>query len=127
MASRYAFARARTRYAEWRCPASTRREGTPVPLAIATWASLAVMSKVSRPVPPPLEGNDMMIIGIGTAAWLVALIVLVLAGGHLAPQNHWWIWTAATGAGFGLFAFWFVPRLNRARARSGQPKPPAAG
>lgn len=75
------------------------------------------MSRVSRPVPPPLEGNDAKIIAAGTAAWLVALVVLLLAGHHLAPRDHWWIWTAATGAGLGLFALWFVPRLKRSRNR----------
>ncbi len=89
-------------------------------MAAASRASLAAMSRVSRPVPPPLEGNDAVIIGVGTTAWLVALVVLLLAGHQLAPQNRWWIWTAATGAAFGVFAFWFVPRLKRSRVRSGE-------
>jgi hypothetical protein len=78
------------------------------------------MPRKNQPVPPPLEGNDVAIIAVGTAAWLIALAVLLLLRGQLAPQDRWWIWTAATGAAFGLFAFWFVPRLKRGRERAGE-------
>jgi fatty acid desaturase len=72
--------------------------------------------RLRRDVPPPLEGNDLVITLVGTAAWLVALVVLLSIGGALAPSSRWWIWSCAAGVGQGLFALVYVPRLKRSRA-----------
>jgi hypothetical protein len=72
----------------------------------------------SRQAPPPLEGDDRLITGIVTAAWAIALVVLVLLRAHLAPGDRWWIWTCATGLALGLFGLWYVPVLKRSRARA---------
>jgi len=68
--------------------------------------------------PPPLEGNDQLITLIITAAWALALIVLLSLGHILPSSNHWWIWTCVTGVGLGLFAVVYVPWLKRSRERA---------
>ena len=68
--------------------------------------------------PPPLEANDQVVIRVGTAAWVVALVVLLIVRGSLPPGQRWWIWTCACGIAFGIFASWYVPRLKRGRARA---------
>ena len=55
---------------------------------------------------------------VGTVAWAVALVVLLVLRDQIPPEQRWWIWTGVTGVAMGLFAWWFVPRVKRARARS---------
>jgi hypothetical protein len=74
--------------------------------------------KPSRPAPEPLEGNDALITGVISAGWAVALVVLLILRDDLAPASRWWIWTCAVGLGLGLFGFFYVPRLKRARDRA---------
>jgi hypothetical protein len=74
------------------------------------------MSQPRREVPPPLEGNDLIITLVGTAAWLVALIVLLAIHDTLPPSSRWWLWACLAGVGQGLFALVYVPRLKRSRA-----------
>ena len=71
-----------------------------------------------REAPPPLEGNDLIITVTGTAAWAVALIVLVLLRDQIPAASRWWIWTCVAGVGFGLFGLVYVPHLKRSRART---------
>jgi hypothetical protein len=72
----------------------------------------------SLPVPPPLEGNDRLITLVITAAWAVALIVLLAVRNQLGAADRWWTWVAATGVGIGIFALFYVPRLKRSRDRA---------
>ena len=73
----------------------------------------------ARPAPPaPLEANDRLVTGTITAGWALALIVLVIVRGSLPADARWWLWTCATGLVMGLFGLWYVPRLQRSRARS---------
>ena len=76
------------------------------------------MPRSSLPVPPPLEGNDRLITLVISAAWAVALIVLLAVRDQLAPGERWWTWVAATGLGLGIFALFFVPWLQRSRSRA---------
>ncbi len=89
-----------------------------VSAASARWASLGGMAKPTREVPPPLEGNDLFITTVITAAWVIALVVVVLVRHHLPDSGHLWIWTCATGFGLGLFGLVFVPYLKRSRANA---------
>ena len=73
-----------------------------------------------REAPPALEGNDQLITVIITAAWALALIVLLSLGHDLPSSKHWWIWTCVTGIGLGLFAVGYVPWLKRSRARAAE-------
>jgi len=68
--------------------------------------------------PPPLEANDQVVIWVGTAGWVVALVVLLVIRDSLPAGQRWWIWTCACGLVMGLFALWYVPRLKRTRARA---------
>ncbi|GAA4365895.1 hypothetical protein GCM10023088_11770 [Actinomadura verrucosospora] len=73
------------------------------------------MSPPRRPDPPPMQTNDVRIAAAGTAAWAVALAVLLIVG--LPSQDRWWLWVCGAGIGIGLFAMWYVPRLQAGRAR----------
>jgi hypothetical protein len=55
---------------------------------------------------------------VGTAAWAVALVVLLIVRDALPAGSRWWVWTCATGLIMGLFALWYVPLLKRGRARA---------
>jgi hypothetical protein len=56
--------------------------------------------------------------GVGTAAWAVALVVLLIARDALPAGSGWWVWTCVTGLAMGLFALWYVPVLKRGRQRA---------
>jgi protein-S-isoprenylcysteine O-methyltransferase Ste14 len=56
----------------------------------------------SRPAPPPLQVDTAKVVLAGTAAWAVALVVLLLLGDRVDPV---WKWTCVCGivlAGLGL-------------------------
>ena len=78
------------------------------------------MTSSRRPAPPPLEGNDQRGTAIGTAAWAVALVVLLILREQIPADERWWIWVCATGLVMGLFGLWYVPRLKRSRARAAE-------
>jgi hypothetical protein len=61
-----------------------------------------------------METNETLVAVVGTAAWAIAFVVLLLAG--LPREDRWWLWVCAAGVGIGLFALWYVPRLHRGRA-----------
>ena len=67
-----------------------------------------------------------MVTVVGTAAWAVALVVLLIARDRLPPGQRWWIWTCVSGVLMGLFALWYVPRLKRGRARAAAGRAAAA-
>jgi hypothetical protein len=75
------------------------------------------VTRSRRPAPPPLEANDRFVTVVGTVAWAVALVVLLVLRDQIPAGQRWWIWTCATGLAMGLFALWYVPRFKRARAR----------
>jgi hypothetical protein len=75
-----------------------------------------------RSPPPPLEANDQVVIWVGTAAWAVALVVLLIIRDSLPASQRWWIWTCVCGVAFGIFASWYVPRLKRGRDRAAADK-----
>ena len=77
-----------------------------------------MVSRSRLPAPPPLEANDPLVTAAGTAGWAVALVVLLVLRDQIPPAERWWIWTCVAGVVMGLFAWWYVPRLKRARARS---------
>src|SRR5690606_3924020 len=73
------------------------------------------MTRPRRPDPPPMKTNDVRIAAAGTAAWAVALVVLLIVG--LPSDDRWWLWVCVAGIGIGLFGIWYIPRLQAARAR----------
>jgi H+/Cl- antiporter ClcA len=72
------------------------------------------MTRPRRPDPPPLETDDVRIAAVGTGAWAVALVVLLLIG--LPEPDRWWLWVCVVGIAIGLFGVWYIPRLQRSRA-----------
>jgi hypothetical protein len=78
------------------------------------------MARAQRPVPPPLEANDQLVTAVLTAAWAVALVVLLILRDQIPADERWWIWTCAAGVVMGLFALWYVPRIKRARSAAGR-------
>jgi uncharacterized membrane protein len=73
-----------------------------------------------RPAPPPLEGDDRLITAVITAAWVVALIVIVLVRGDLSAADRWWIWVPVGGVCMGAFGLVYVPHLKKSRARAAE-------
>ncbi|MEO3787107.1 DUF2530 domain-containing protein [Actinocorallia sp. B10E7] len=67
-----------------------------------------------RPQPEPLKTNDVHTAIAGTVVWTVALLVLLVIG--LPEDQRWWLWVCMTGAAIGVFACWFIPRMQRTRA-----------
>jgi hypothetical protein len=69
---------------------------------------------------PPREANDLHVTIVITAGWAIALVVMliVMAAGVLPADQHWWVWTCVTGVVMGLFGLWYVPVLQRNRARA---------
>ncbi len=61
-----------------------------------------------------------MVTAVITVAWAVALVVVLVLRDQLPPAERWWVWTCVAGLGMGLFALWYVPRLQRSRARSAE-------
>jgi Protein of unknown function (DUF2530) len=85
------------------------------------------VSAPRRPAPPPLEGDDRIITGVITAAWAVALVVLLIVRDQLAAADRWWVWVPLTGLCMGLFGLVYVPHLKRSRARTAQRREQRAG
>jgi len=78
------------------------------------------VSSTRRPAPPPLEANDRLVTAVGTAAWAVALIVVLVLRDSLPAAERWWLWTCVAGLCMGIFGLWYVPRMKRARARAAE-------
>ena len=62
-----------------------------------------------------------------TAAWAVALVVVLIARDALPAGSRWWVWTCVTGLAMGLFALWYVPVLKRGRQRTAERRDQASG
>ena len=64
-----------------------------------------------RPVPEPLEVNDVAVITVGTALWVVALVLGLIFHDKLVDAgNEDWIWVMAAGTGLGLLGILYVRR-----------------
>jgi hypothetical protein len=85
------------------------------------------VTRTRHPPPPPLEANDQFVTVVGTAAWAVALVVLLVLREQIPAGQRWWIWTCTAGVVMGLFALWYVPRLKRTRARKAARRAQAGG
>jgi hypothetical protein len=72
----------------------------------------------SRPDPPPLETDDVRAVAVGTAAWAVALVALVVLRLTGATRvEGWWIAACACGAGLGLLGVRYCQRRRAAIER----------
>ena len=78
-------------------------------------------ARTVRRLAPPREANDQLVTGTITIGWVIALIVLLVlvsVGGLLPASQRWWVWTCVVGVAMGLFGLWYVPVLQRSRARA---------
>ncbi len=73
---------------------------------------MAVGNSPRHLTPEPPETNEVAVVGIGTALWGVALLVLLLLPDRLDPAQHW-LWTCVAGIGGGLLAFLYVRKRRR--------------
>src|SRR5512139_791252 len=71
-----------------------------------------------RPAPPPLPTNDVGVAVAGTIGWALALIVLLII--DVPAGSRWWLGVCGTGIVIGLFAIWYVPRLQHGRAAAAE-------
>jgi hypothetical protein len=83
-------------------------------------ANVCWVSRARRASPEPLEANDQLVALVVTAAWAIALIVLLAVRTSIPASDRWWIWTCVTGLGLGLFGLAYVPYLKRSRARAAE-------
>ena len=78
-----------------------------------------------RPDPEPLETNDVAIVTLGTVAWAVALVAILLFGGGLEDgHQESWAWVCAAGVFLGMIGIRHVRRRRsalRARLESERP------
>ena len=78
--------------------------------------------KPQRPLAPLREANNRLVTTVITTCWTVALAVMLIvtAAGALPAHQRWWTWTCVTGVAMGLFGLWYVPVLQRTRARTAE-------
>lgn len=85
------------------------------------------MRQPRKPDPEVHESDYRVPAALGTAAWTVALIVLLVQGDRLPEDDRWWIWVCVVGIALGVFGFWYVPRLIRRRAEEERRRQGSAG
>jgi hypothetical protein len=76
---------------------------------------LARPARPTRKAPPPLQVDTLRVVLVGTAAWAVALVVLLVLGDRV---DRLWTWTcvAAIGlAGVGIGIMRWQGQLGRRR------------
>jgi peptidoglycan/LPS O-acetylase OafA/YrhL len=67
-----------------------------------------------------METDDVRIVALGTALWLVALVAALVFHDHLADQDNGdWVWVALAGVFLGFVGLRHVHRRQRA-VRSGR-------
>lgn len=75
------------------------------------------MAKPERlPDPAPLQTNDVLAVAVGTGAWVVLLIVLLVL--HSTLQRHhttWWYGVCVAGIALGVAGLFVTVRRRRRR------------
>jgi len=62
-----------------------------------------------------METDDVRVVALGTALWLVALVLALVFHGHLsAHDNGDWVWIALAGSFLGFVGLRYVRRRQRA-------------
>lgn len=73
----------------------------------------------TRPDPEPLEFDEVLVVGVGTALWGLAFLVLLALRHTLAKHGSaWWLWVCVAGFTLGLLGLRTVSR-RRDRPRHG--------
>ena len=70
--------------------------------------------QVEPPEVEPLDVSGVRTVTVGTVLFLLAFLVLLACRGWLEEhEREWWLWTAATGVGLGLFGIGYCRRRAR--------------
>ena len=72
---------------------------------------------VSRPDPAPLETDDVKVVAVITAAWALALVVLVVLRLIGEDVRGWWMGMCGYGIALGLYGVRYCRRRHAAIAR----------
>ena len=73
------------------------------------------MAAPTRKAPPPLRVDTLRVVLVGTATWVVALVVLLVLGDRV---DRMWTWTCVAGiglAGIGVGIMRWQGQLGRGR------------
>lgn len=70
----------------------------------------------------PLDEDGVLAIRLGTAVWLVALIVLWLFFRDDLQRSgtQWWLTVCAVGAGLGVLGIWYTTRRRNVYRKARQ-------
>jgi hypothetical protein len=63
----------------------------------------------------PIRADALHVVLVGTAGWVIAVVVLLFARG----SHDSWLWTALAGAGLGLLGIPLIAAQRRTAARRG--------
>jgi len=74
-------------------------------------------------VTEPLAMDPVRPAVVGTVAFALALVVLLVLGDRLGPDDTWWVWTAGLGVAGGLVGCLVAVRVRRRRT-GGPARPP---
>ena len=75
----------------------------------------------------PVDVDGVQVVAVGTAGWVVALVVVLLDHAELvASGRQWWITTALLGLALALPGMGYCLR-RRSRIRAGRPADPTEG
>jgi len=70
-----------------------------------------------RPSPAPVATDDRLAFLVGLAAWVVALVALLVFLEPLrAAGNQWWLWMAIAGVALGVIGLLYTHVRGRRRA-----------
>jgi hypothetical protein len=62
----------------------------------------------THPAPPPLEANDVAIVGGGTVLWFLGFLVTLPLQHTLSQHGHGnWPWICLSGGLLGLIGLWY--------------------
>ena len=62
----------------------------------------------------PLDVSGVRTVAVGAVLFLLAFLVLLAFRGWLTEHDReWWLWTAATGFGLGVFGVYYCRRRAR--------------
>ena len=62
-----------------------------------------------KPDPEPVKTNPQGILLLGTAVWVVVLILLMSFFDSISSRGFgWWLYTSLVGIGLGIFGFFYV-------------------
>ncbi len=71
--------------------------------------------------PQPLAVDTTLLLRVGIALWVVALVLSLLVPALHEAERHWWPWACVVGIVGGLLALPYV-RRGRGNAAAAQPR-----